>query len=449
MDSIEQNYQDTLDYLYRFVDFSLTRSFQFSDDQFNLERMRTLLHLMGDPQERFKAVHIAGTKGKGSVSAFLANILKVNGYRTGLYTSPHLQDYNERIQVDGQPIGHQVFVELVSEIKDNFTKINSLSTFEITTAIAFYYFARREVDVAVIEVGLGGRLDATNVITPLVSVITSISYDHIHILGNTLPKITKEKCGIIKPGRPVVVSKQRPEVKRVIRKIALQRNSPIMEADQAFQATRLEYSLCGQTFSIKEKKNRKNQPQTYSIPLLGQHQIENAVTAISVLTELEKEGYSFDPEKVSLGLKTVYWPARFEVLRLKPPLIIDSAHNRDSAARLRQTLEDYLPGKKVILIFGVSMDKDVDGMLAELQGSIEKVVLTQSIHPRAMDPQVLVDVCKKYDIPAITQAPVELALKTAMDLAGEDKVILAAGSLFLSAAVRAEWTKMGLPLRTG
>jgi dihydrofolate synthase/folylpolyglutamate synthase len=236
-------YQEALDYIYKFVDYSLTRNFNFSAENFNLERIRAFLELLGNPHLQYRVIHVAGTKGKGSVSAFLASALRAGGYLTGLYSSPHLQDYTERIQINGRLITQCDFTELVEECKPKIGQIARLTTFEITTGIAFLYFARQKVDIAVIEVGLGGRLDATNVVSPLVSVITSISYDHTHILGDTLEKIAMEKGGIIKPGRPVVFAPQKREALQKLEHIAADCRSQIIQVGEDYLYAPLTHSL--------------------------------------------------------------------------------------------------------------------------------------------------------------------------------------------------------------
>ena len=206
MDDIELAYNQALDYLYSFVDYSLTRNLTYSPEKFDLGRMVELMKNLGDPQRAYPVIHIAGTKGKGSTAALIASALQAAGYKVGFYTSPHLQDFTERIQVNQTPVSHATLTALVEEIKPQVAKTERLTTFELTTALAFLYFQRCKVDIAVVEVGLGGRLDATNIVTPLVSVITSLSMDHMAVLGDTLPKIAAEKAGIIKPGRPVVLA---------------------------------------------------------------------------------------------------------------------------------------------------------------------------------------------------------------------------------------------------
>ena len=448
MENTEAAYQEALDYLYRFVDYSLTRFFRFSPEKFDLDRMRNLMASMQNPQTHYPCIHVAGTKGKGSVSALMANVLTASGYQTGLYSSPHLQDYCERIQINGKPIPHADFVELVNVIKPHLERVEKITTFEISTALAFLYFSRKKVDIAVIEVGLGGRLDATNVVDPLVSVITPISFDHMDILGNTLEKIAGEKAGIIKEYRPVVVSLQKPEAMAVFESAAREKQAPIYEIEKGYLFEAIEHSFSNQTFRIQEKSDPEKPAYQFKIPLLGKHQIENAVTAFAALKLVDERGIRIPGEAIARGFETVFWPARFEILRQKSPLVIvDSAHNRDSAMRLRETLDDYLPGTPVILIFGASEDKDIEGMFDELSPRVNRVIATRSIHPRAMSLETILETAKKHQIPAIELEPVEVALKYAMEAAGDTAVVLVAGSLFVSAAARDAWGKMGMPLQ--
>jgi dihydrofolate synthase/folylpolyglutamate synthase len=243
-------YQEALDYLYSFIDYSLTRSFRYSPEKFDLGRMETLLDRLGNPHRDYPIIHIAGTKGKGSVAAMTASVLREAGQQTGLYISPHMTDFAERIQVNGANIPHPVLADLVQEIKPHVAHIQQITTFELTTALAFLHFSRSQVDAAVVEVGLGGRLDATNVVDPLVSIITSISIDHTSVLGDTLEKIAFEKGGIIKRDRPVVCAPQKPAASQVIRQIAVERNSPLIQVGTDIRFQLLEHSLDGQTFSI-------------------------------------------------------------------------------------------------------------------------------------------------------------------------------------------------------
>jgi dihydrofolate synthase / folylpolyglutamate synthase len=441
-------YQEAIDYLYRFVDYSLTRNFRNAADKFDLSRMHTFLALLDNPQRRYPVLHVAGTKGKGSTSALAASALQAAGYRVGLYTSPHLMEFTERIQVNGQPISPQELVDLVEQIKPAVSQVERLTTFELTTALGFLHFARKGVEVGVIEVGLGGRLDATNVVDPLVSVITSLSLDHVGVLGDTLAKIAYEKAGIIKPGRPVVLAPQVAEAREVIRATAAERGCRLVEVGEDVFYAGEEHSLDGQILRVGLKDSP---PVQLRIPLLGSHQVENAATAYAALQMTRESGLTIPDQAIQAGFQQVSWPGRFELLRREPPLVIDSAHNRDSALRLRQTLDDYLPGKPVILIFGASEDKDVAGILAELLPRVTRVIATQSIHPRAADPKVLADLALQSGCPAVVITPVEQALTSALAQAGDWAVVLATGSLFIAAAVRETWQRMhaeSLPVDT-
>lgn len=449
---IEQQYQEALDYLYSYVDYSLTRSMRNAAKNFNLGRVNILLHLLGDPHLQYKVIHVAGTKGKGSTSAMMASALRAGGYQVGFYTSPHLSDYCERIQINGEPVSHSRLVELVEEIKPCVDQVEKITTFEITTALGFLYFAQEAVDVAVIEVGLGGRLDATNVVSPLVSVITSLSLDHINVLGDTLAKIAVEKAGIIKEGRPVVLSPQREEARLVVTRIAEERQSPLVLVGHDYLFAPWSHSLSGQSLlvwpaadqplvdSFIETGGRENwEPLRLTLPLLGHHQVENAATAYAALQIAKSEGLKISEADIIRGFSDVYWPGRFEVLRRSPLFIVDSAHNRNSALKLRQAIDDYLPGLPVILIFGASEDKDVKGMFAELLPRVRQVIATESIHPRAMNADQLVDLAHRFGRPAQKILPIEKAVDHALELAGDEIAIVAAGSLFVAAAVRDIW----------
>jgi dihydrofolate synthase / folylpolyglutamate synthase len=455
----ETAYQKALEYLYSFVDYSMTRSFRYAPDKFDLNRMRDLLHSLGDPQEDYGIIHVAGTKGKGSTSAMIASALQAGDYRTGFYTSPHLQDYTERIQVNGQPISQTEFVELIEEMKPHVDLIQRLTTFEITTALALLYYARKNVDIAVVEVGLGGRLDATNVVDPIVTVITSLSYDHMNVLGNTLTEIASEKAGIIKEGRPIVTSPQKDEAVKVIQRTAVDKKAPLTEVGRDYLFASWKHSMEGQTFLIwtPDQQEQVNnfietssptwQPLMVRIPLLGQHQVENAVTAYAALQVANRHGLRISEDDIQRGFENVFWPGRFEVLRSTPPLIVDSAHNRDSALRLRLAMEDYLPGVPIVLLYGASEDKDIHGMFEELMPRVRQVICTESFHPRAMKADKLVELAHLFARPAEMVLPVEAALVRALEAAGDDAAVVATGSLFISAAVRECWRKMGNSVR--
>ena len=418
MTDTESQYNQALDYLYSFVDYSLKHSSELAKADFNLDRMFALMESMGNPQKKYPIIHVAGTKGKGSVSALCASALKCANYKTGLYISPHLLDFCERIQIDGEPISHVGLVELVEEIKPYVAKIEKITTFEITTALAFLAFAKYNVTAAVFEVGLGGRLDATNIVTPNVSVITSLSYDHTAVLGNTLALIAGEKAGIIKNNIPVVSSPQKDEALEVLQRVANLKNAELTLVGKDVKFELIESSLDGQTFNLQHSNI-----QTFNIPLLGKHQIENAATAYIAL---KKSGIKISDEQIQTGFANVKWRARFEIARLNPTLIFDSAHNQDSFVRLDETLQEYFPNQKVYLIFGASEDKNILDMFSALKSRLNKIIVTRADHPRALEVEKIVRLADQLEIKSEAVFPVKEALKRALELSSKD------GSIVLS-----------------
>ncbi len=454
-------YQQALDYLYSFIDYSLQRTYQYSDHTFDLGRVHALLAMLGDPHRKYAVIHVAGTKGKGSVSAMADSVLRAAGFRTGFYSSPHLIDFCERIRMGGRPIPHERLTELVDGLQEAVGKVPGLTTFEISTAAAFQYFAQERADVVVVEVGLGGRLDATNVVTPQVAVITSLSYDHTHLLGNTLAEIAYEKAGIIKPEIPVVSSPQEGEAMRVLLDVTRQRNAPLTLVGRDWHFAPRSHDLQGQSFYLwsareqtlmDEMLDRSGEPQwmplRYEIPLLGYHQAINAVTAVAALQVLKERGWNIPEAAIAKGLRSVRWEGRFQVLRRAPLVIVNSAHNRDSARRLRNALDDYVPGRQVVLLFGASDDKDIPGMLDELSPRILRLVATRSTHPRAADPERIASLARERGFPAEVQSDPAQALERALRLAGSDGVLLSAGSLFVAGAVLTEWPRVSRKIFT-
>jgi dihydrofolate synthase/folylpolyglutamate synthase len=425
----ETAYNQALDYLYSFVDYSLKHSSELAKADFNLDRMFELMDSLGNPQNRYPIIHVAGTKGKGSVSALCASALKAAGHTVGLYTSPHLEDYVERIRINGAPISHEQLVRLVEEIKPHVTKIKKLTTFEITTALAFMAFAKYGVNAAVFEVGLGGRLDATNIVTPKVSVITSLSYDHTAVLGNTLTLIAGEKAGIIKHGVPVVSSPQKDEALEVLERVAKLMNSELTLVGRDVKFELVKSSLDGQKFIIHHS--------SFIIPLLGSHQVENAATAYAAL---KASRISITNKQIQKGFSQVKWRARFEVVRRDPPVIFDSAHNQDSFAKLSETLQTYFPDNKVYLIFGASEDKNIPGMFAELKSKIKKIIITRADHPRALEVEQIQQLAVQAGAESEAVTPVKSALARALELSSKDgSIVLSAGSMFVTAEVMSAW----------
>jgi dihydrofolate synthase/folylpolyglutamate synthase len=436
MTKLEADYDLALDYLYSFVDYSLKHSSELAKAEFNLERMRELMAALGEPQARYPILHVAGTKGKGSVCALAASGLRAAGHRVGLYTSPHLLDYCERIQVNGAPVSHAGLVNLVERAKPAVARIPKLTTFEITTALGLLHFSDEQVDAAVVEVGLGGRLDATNVIGPTVTVITSLSYDHMAVLGDTLAKIAGEKAGIIKDGVPVISAPQKAEALEVLVRVAKERRAPLTLVGRDVTVESLGHTLDEQSMRITGGRGSVE----VSMPLLGMHQMQNAATAAAALWEMKRQGIPLTEAALLRGFAEVRWPARFEIARREPPVIFDSAHNQDSFAWLRQALDDYFPRRPVYLVFGASEDKNIPGMFAEIRDKLRCMFITRADHPRALTPESILPLATAAGIQAELLEPVAAAFERALGLSEKDgSIVLSAGSMFVTAEAIAAW----------
>lgn len=436
MDHSMNSYQSSLDFLYSFVDYSLTRHLRYSPEKFNLDRMREFMRLLGNPHLKYPTIHVAGTKGKGSICAMISSVMAASGLKVGLYTSPHLQEYTERIKINDKEISKQKFISLVESLKPHIFETKNLTTFEITTALAFQYFLNESVDLAVIEVGLGGRLDATNVVNPILSVISSISKDHVKILGNSLAKIAFEKAGIIKENVPVVVSKQKPRIKTLIERIASKRNSSFFYSNDLVSYTLIKQNPYGQDFLIKEKDGDSLK---IHLPLIGNHQIQNALTAFLAIRCISQKEYQISDRDIQNGFSKVKWPGRCEILATEPLVMIDSAHNTDSMRKLIFTVKTIFPDKKIIALFGASEDKDIDGMLGLLLPAVHMAIAAQSLHPRAMDAEKILDSIKRLGYKGFAFHQLEAALIKAIQMWDNSSIIIATGSIFIAAAVREIW----------
>ena len=440
------SYRDALAYIYSFTDYEKQHTYRYAPEIFDLNRVVRLLELLGNPHRRFRAVHIAGTKGKGSTSAMIASVLQAAGYRTGLYTSPHLHTFRERIRINGHIIGETELCSLVEQIQPAVAAVPELTTFEIITALGFLYFAQQQVDCAVLEVGMGGRLDATNVVTPQVAIITSLSYDHTHILGNTLAAIAREKAGIIKPHIPVVSAPQPAEAMEVIEEVCTQREAPLTVVRRDWQWEAVEATLDGQSFYAWPVGSASNR-LLYRIPLIGPHQLINATNSLAAISILREQGVDIPQAAIREGLQEVQWPGRFEVLHREPFVVVDCAHNPDSTRKLRLTLETLLPRRRVFLVFGISADKDLKGMLDALLPITTRMVVTRSRHPRAAAPEDLqAAVAARGEEAALSESVAE-ALEVALGWAGPDDVVCVTGSTFVAAEAQEAWAaRQGLPL---
>jgi dihydrofolate synthase/folylpolyglutamate synthase len=402
--------------------------------------MDELLARLGNPHLKATSVHIAGTKGKGSTAVMIASVLTAAGYKTGLYTSPHLIDLRERIRIDGELISKSSFVETVARLKPEVEAVNlkaaygMLTTFELLTALGFLYFGSSGVDFQVVEAGLGGRLDATNVIRPIVSVITSISLDHTEVLGNSLFKIASEKAGIIKPGSVVISAPQVEEAARVIEAVCLERGARLIRAGSDVTWEWLGFLEGKQMLDIRGRLD------TYrlALPLLGHYQLENAAVAVAALEVLSEKGFSVSREKIVAGLGRVSWPGRFQVLGCSPLILVDGAHNPLSARELARSLEHYFkscyrkkPFREAVLVFGTSRDKDIAGIVPELCPLFHRVIVTRSRHPRAMAIPPITAEFQKYGVEAVSAETVAEAISIACEMAGKQGFICITGSLFI------------------
>ena len=373
-------YEDALQFWFGRVNYE-QKSPHVGD--FKLTRIRQLLELLGNPHDRLRTVHIAGSKGKGSTSALLASILQAQGHRVGLFTSPHLVTVEERIQVDREPIPRHDLAALMTEIRSVTPPAleRELTFFEIGTALGFLHFLRQRVDFAIVEVGLGGRFDSTNVCTPLLSIITSISFDHTQMLGDTLAKIAFEKAGIIKPGRPTISGVRHPEARRVIEDACRERDSALREIDADFRYThqpaRIEAER--EVWPRVQVTTPKRAWPALTLGLIGEHQARNAAVALAAVEELIEQGVVLSDQAIADGLARVNWPARLEIMARKPLVLLDCAHNVASAQALVQALDESFPlgnNARRILIFAGNRDKDLAGMLATLAPRFERIYLT-------------------------------------------------------------------------
>ena len=440
------NYQEALDYIYSYIDYEQVPGLRYDSTNYDLRRMDELLARLGNPQLKARSVHIAGTNGKGSVAAMVASALSASGYTTGLYTSPHLNFLNERVRVDGESISDDELIALVERLKPDVEAVDQkatygrLTTFEFLTALAFAYFEQKGVDFQVLEVGLGGRLDATNVINAEVCIITSISLDHMDVLGDTLAEIAAEKAGIIKPGSTVVTSSQLDEAAGVIEEACRGCGAQLIRVGSDVTWKGLGFDSDRQLLRVKGSRGSYE----LSISLLGQHQLDNAATAVAALEVLAGKGFNISRECIIDGLGRVSWPGRLQVLSRHPLVVVDGAHNIDSARRLKQSIEQYFDYDRAILVFGASCDKDIAGIIAELLPLFDKVIVTRSRHPRAMEPAPLVAEFARHGVKTKVVEDVPSALSRALALAGDKDLLCVAGSLFVVAEAIEQAARLSL-----
>jgi len=429
------DYRQAEDYILSFTDYEKIPGIAYTSANYDLRRMEKLLQPLGNPHLGTKTVHIAGTKGKGSTAAMVSQALITAGYKTGLFTSPHLHTLRERIRINDTMISEADFAALVTRLKPIVEKVNKeaaygeLTTFEILTAVVFAYFKNSQVDFQVLEVGLGGRLDATNIAKVDVCVITSISLDHTEILGDTIAKIATEKAGIIKPGCIVVSSPQVDEAAKVIRQVCRQQGARLIQVGKDIAWHKTGGDLYQQTLTVQGKTGNYD----LTIPLLGDHQLENAATAIAALEALVCLGAKISAQSIVQGFTKVSWPGRLQILGREPMVVIDGAHNAYSMRKLVEAIKKYFQCDRCFVIFGTSCDKDIPGMARELKSLADNVIITISSHPRAASTSILVEEFAKLGIKVDVSENISSALSKALTLAKKTNLILVTGSLFVVA----------------
>jgi dihydrofolate synthase/folylpolyglutamate synthase len=438
------DYRNTISYISSFINFEKIPKYQYAA-AFKLERMNAILEALGNPHKDLDVIHVAGSKGKGSTCAITAYILKEAGYKVGLYTSPHLVDFRERIRIlnsDSQGsgefegmIGEEEINEISEEIKpvaENFRKHDTMgnaSFFEILTACAFLYFKKKQVDIAVLETGLGGRLDATNVAMPLASGITNISLEHTDKLGNTLSEIAHEKAGIIKEHGLVVSASQEKEAKDVIKKVCKEKNAKLYEIGKDIKYSIVSSDEKGQVFDLKGPGySYKN----LELNLIGCHQIENASIGIGMLKLMDPDRFNIRESDIRKGLVKATWPGRLQVIQKNPYIILDGAQNSASAAALADSIKKLFNYKKLICVFGISSDKDIKGVSSILDAASDIIILTKAKNnPRAEDISRLKQNFQSSRPGLEETSDIDEAMQKALKLADKDDLILVTGSLFV------------------
>ncbi|GKZ02391.1 bifunctional folylpolyglutamate synthase/dihydrofolate synthase [Paraclostridium bifermentans] len=424
------NYNEALQFIHESHKFGM---------RLGLDNIKKLLELLGDPQNNLKIIHVAGTNGKGSTCSFISSILKESGYKVGLYTSPFLETFTERIRVNGENISEEEVGKIVSLIKEKIEIMVSEgysypTEFEIVTAMAFYYYNQEKVDFVALEVGLGGRYDATNVIDkPVVSAITSISLDHTGILGDTLAKIAFEKGGIIKENCPTIVYPQQEEASEVIKNICAEKKSKYIECDFKnieIKSSNINSQIYNCNINGKELRDLE-------IKLIGDHQIKNSIVALNVIEYLNDiKITNISEENIRKGLLGTKWPGRIEKISENPMFIIDGAHNEEGAKSLANSIDKYFENKNKILVIGMLEDKDIDSVLDLLIPKFNKVITTTPDNPRAIDANKLKEKIERYNIEVTCKPNIKEAVDYALEISNKDDVIISAGSLYMIGNVR-------------
>lgn len=401
-----------------------------------LERIKRLCELLGNPQNYLNIIHVGGTNGKGSTVTFISSILKCQGYRVGIYTSPYIERFTERIKINDEEIEEEEIADLVEKIKPLVERIveegyERPTEFEIITACAFKYFKEKNVDFVVLEVGLGGRFDATNVVNPILSVITSISFDHMNVLGDTLSKIAFEKAGIIKEGRPVVIYPQDKEALFTLFNVAMIKNSKIYLVEDIKYDIK-KNDLDGIVFDAYFFRSYKD----LKINMLGEHQVKNALTALYVIEALRIEGYKIDDSSIYEGLDGARWAGRFELISKSPYIVLDGGHNIEGIESLIEALKYYFKEKRITAVCGVLRDKEYTKMLEKLCEVCDSFIATEPDSPRALSAKELEDIIKGLGKEALSSKSIEDAVEKGLNSIKDDEVLVFCGSLYMIGRVR-------------
>lgn len=427
---IKQEYKRSYKFLTGFINYEKVSCYNYKK-AYNLDRIKNLLSLLDNPQDRYPSVIISGTKGKGSTAAILGSILTSAGIKAGIFTSPHLVSAIERVRIGKRFIPRKDFLRGLSLIRSTIDKsgLKGLTYFEILTSLGFLYFARKKIDIAVLEVGLGGRLDATNVVCPLVSAITPIDYDHIHLLGDSIEKIAREKCGIIKKATYVISAPQSREAQRVIIKTARDKKARLLLVGKDITYKNLRISSSGADFDVKTPYSSY---KDLNIPLIGRHQVINSLTALGIVEILKRQfGFDIDELNVRKGLKGVRLSGRFQIVSKRPYVVLDGAHNKASARGLKDAFESFFGKKRSTLILGISSDKDIEGIGKILSPLAESVIFTRAKSPRAEAPSVLAHKLGRFYKDYYVSYDIKDAFSFAKEIVDKNGIILITGSLFL------------------
>jgi len=417
--ALEEKYKETVSFLYSLERFGIL---------LGLENIASLLEQLDNPQKTFPVIHVAGSNGKGSTSAFIFGILREAGYKTALYTSPHLNDFRERIRVNGSLVPKEAIIESTEKIRRIYDPERT-TFFEFTTAVAFDFIAQAKPDIAVIEVGLGGRLDATNTVEPLVTVITDISREHEDYLGTGIAAVAGEKAGIIKPGIPLVTGAGRSEARKVIFEAARRASATVKEFGKQFAAKRTGVNV----FNYRSEKLVLD---GVSLTMPGSHQMKNAALAIAVVAELRDQGYKISETDIRKGIQKTVFPGRFEILRRHPDVIIDGAHTPEGMRLLKSAFRRRYPGTKALLLLGMLQDKNYEALVDIIAPIAREVVCVPPQGSRALDPEMLALLVRKKGIPANSVSDIAEGFGILLKKAKEDDVVLAAGSLYMIGRVR-------------